>query len=246
MGWHSPFRPRRAVQRLGAGQCDFPDSPAALLACPVCTHEAASMLLARTNLRPHLDPSAYVASTAVLAGDVRLGPGCAVSHGSVLDAGDGSIALGRECVIMEGAVLKGSQRFPLLVGNNVLIGPRAYLTGCVIEDEVFLAAGSTVFNAAHVGRRAQVRINGVVHIRTHLAPDALVPIGWVAVGDPAQIFSPDQHERIWAVQKELGFYKLVFGLDRPAEGETIMPELTRRYAAWLARQGHVETPVAGE
>jgi len=200
------------------------------------------MILARAGLHPYLDPSAFAASTAVLVGDVRLGPGCAVSHGAVLDAGDGSIALGRECVVMENAVLKASQRFPLSVGNNVLIGPRAYLMGCMVEDEVFLAAGSTVFNAAHVGRRAQVRINGIVHISTHLAPDAIVPIGWVAVGDPAQILSPDQHERIWAVQKELGFYKLVFGLDRPAEGGTVMPELTRRYAAWLARQGHDEAP----
>ena len=65
----------------------------------------------------------------------------------------------------------------------------------------------------------------------------------MAVGDPAEILSPDQHERIWAVQKELGFTKLVFGLDRPAEGETIMPELTRRYADWLARQGRDEAPV---
>lgn len=204
------------------------------------------MFLARAGLRPHLDPSAHVASTAVLAGDVRLGPGCAVAHGAVLDAGDGSIVLGRECVVMEGAVLKAGRRFPLSVGDNVLIGPRAYLTGCTVEAEVFLAAGSTVFNAACIGRRAQVRINGVVHIRTRLAPDALVPIGWVAVGDPAQILSPDQHERIWAVQKELGFYKLVFGLDHPAEGETIMPELTRRYAARLAQQGRDETPVTEE
>lgn len=125
------------------------------------------MFLARAGLHPCLDPSAFVASTAVLVGDVRLGPGCPVSHGAVLDAGDGSIALGRECVVMEIAVLKASQRFPLSVGNNVLIGPRAHLMGCMVEDEVFLAAGSTVFNAAHVGRRAQVRINGIVRPHPH-------------------------------------------------------------------------------
>jgi len=121
----------------------------------------------------------------VLCGNVRIGPGCAICHGAVLDAGDGAIEIGRECVVMENTVLKTGRRAPVQVGNHVLVGPRAYLTGCTVEDEAFLAAGSAVFNLATVGRRAEVRVNGVVHLRTRLAPDATVPIGWVAVGDPA-------------------------------------------------------------
>lgn len=195
---------------------------------------------------PAVDPSAWVAPTAVLCGDVRVGPGCAVCHGAVLDAGDGTVELGRECVVMDNAVLKASRRTPLRIGNNVLVGPRAYLTGCTVEDEAFLAAGSTVFNLAAVGRRAEVRINGVVHIRTRVPPDATVPTGWVAVGDPAEILPPDRHERIWAVQKLLDFPRVVFGLTRPGPGEAVMPELTRRYAAALRRHARDEPlPVDG-
>ena len=131
---------------------------------------------------PVIDASAWVAPTAVLCGDVRIDRDCAVCHGAVLDAGDGTIDIGAECIVMENAVLKASRRAPLHIGRNVLIGPRAYLTGCTVEDEVFLAAGSTVFNFATIGRRAEVRINGVVHIRTRVPSDATVPIGWVAVG----------------------------------------------------------------
>ncbi len=184
---------------------------------------------------PLVDPSAWVAPTAVLCGDVRVGPGCAISHGAVLDAGDGTIQLGRECVVMENAVVKASRRAPVRIGDHVLVGPRAYLSGCTVEDEAFLAAGSTVFNLATIGRRAEVRINGVVHLRTSVPPGVTVPIGWVAVGDPAELLPPDQHERIWAIQKPLDFSKVVWGLDRPPQGETIMPEVTRRYAAALRR-----------
>jgi carbonic anhydrase/acetyltransferase-like protein (isoleucine patch superfamily) len=184
---------------------------------------------------PQVNLSAWLAPTATLCGDVRIGPDCAIAHGAVLDAGNGVLTLGRECVVMENAVLKASRHAPLAIGNNVLVGPRAYLTGCTIEDEAFLATGSTVFNEAVVGRRAEVRINGVVHIRTRLAPDATVPIGWVAVGDPAEILPPGDHARIWAIQEKLDFPKVVFGLDRPPPGGTIMPELTRRYAAALRR-----------
>jgi len=38
------------------------------------------------------------------------------------------------------------------------------------------------------------------------------------VGDPAQYFSPDQHEQIWNVQKELDFPRYVFGVDRNSDG----------------------------
>jgi hypothetical protein len=92
-----------------------------------------------------------------------------------------------------------------------------------------------VFNHAVIGAGAEVRINGVVHLRTRVAAGATVPIGWVAVGDPAEILPPDQHERIWAIQELLDFPRTVFGLDRPPPGGTIMPELTRRYAAALRR-----------
>jgi hypothetical protein len=67
--------------------------------------------------------------------------------------------------------------------------------------------------------------------------DATVPIGWIAVGDPASILPPDRHDAIWAIQQKLDFPKAVFGLERPAAGATIMPELTRRYAAFLRAHG---------
>src|SRR6266404_3185676 len=184
---------------------------------------------------PTIDPSAHVAPTAVLCGDVRIGAGSAIGFGAVLTAEDGFIEIGRDCVIMETAVIRAGRRAPVRIGNHVLIGPRAYLSGCTVEDDVFLATGATVFNHAVVGAGAEIRINGVVHLRTRVAAGATVPIGWVAVGDPATILPPDQHERIWAIQKPLDFPKVVFGLARLAEGASIMPELTRRYAAFLSK-----------
>jgi len=107
-----------------------------------------------------------------------------------------------------------------------------------VEDSVFVATGASVFNGARLGTRSEVRISGIVHVNTAVPAGATVPIGWVAVGDPAQILSPDEHERIWAVQKTLDFPRTVFGLARAPEGESIMPELTRRYARALGPHRH--------
>ena len=63
-----------------------------------------------------------------------------------------------------------------------------------------------------------------------------MPIGWVAVGDPVRILSPEQHEQIWAAQHELDFPGYVFGVDRSTPD--LMVQLTERYARSLAR--HVD------
>lgn len=71
--------------------------------------------------RPRIEPSAWVAPTAVLVGDVRVGANTAVSHGAILNAEDGMIEFGAHCVVMENAVVKASRRAPVLIGDNVLI-----------------------------------------------------------------------------------------------------------------------------
>ena len=208
------------------------------LAPPPSLWQSEAVLLDHQGKRPRIDESAYVAPTAVVCGDVTIGPGSRVLFGAVVVAEGGPVEIGASCIVMENAVIRGTARHPTRIGDHVLVGPRAYLTGCTIEDSAFIATGASVFNAARVGTRAEVRINGVVHLRTVLPPDATVPIGWVAVGDPAEILPPNEHERIWAIQQPLDFPRTVFGLERAPAGETIMPEVTRRYGRALAK--HLE------
>jgi carbonic anhydrase/acetyltransferase-like protein (isoleucine patch superfamily) len=199
------------------------------------------VLLEHRGAVPEVHPTAYIAPTAVVCGDVHVGPDCRVLFGAILTADGGRIELSEQCIVMENAVLRATPRDPLRLGNHVLVGPRAYLTGCTVDDDVFLATGTTVFNGARIRERSEVRINGVVHLRSQLLPGTTVPIGWIAVGDPAQLFPPHEHERIWELQRELDFPGYVFGLGRAAEEETIMPELTRRYSRALSQHRNDQT-----
>ena len=193
------------------------------------------MFLEHRGKVPHVHPSVYIAPTATICGDVSIGENSRVLFGAVIVAEGGPVEIGAHCIIMENAVIRGTADFPTRLGNAILVGPRSYLTGCIVENEVFLATGATIFNGAHIGTQAEVRINGVVHIRTRLPAGALVPIGWVAVGDPVQIFPPNEHDQIWAIQEPLNFPRTVFGLERAPVGKTIMPEMTARYARALGR-----------
>ena len=67
--------------------------------------------------------------------------------------------------------------------------------------------GAPVFRAGVVQRV----LHGHVH---HLGRGAVVPIGWIAVGDPARILPPGRHEEIWAIQQELDFPGTVYGVAR--------------------------------
>lgn len=183
--------------------------------------------------QPRIHPDAVVAATAVISGDVEIGADCQILHGAVITAEGGPITLGANVIVMENALVRATATNPVHVGDHVLIGPMASVSGAVIEDEVFLATGTRVFNGARIGRRSEVRINGVVHLRTTLGPETTVPIGWVAVGDPVQILPPERHDEIWAAQRELDFPGYVFGLDR--ETPDLMVQLTERYGRSLAR-----------
>lgn len=184
------------------------------------------MILEHRGERPKVHDGAYVAPNATLCGDVTVGENARVMFGAVLTAEGGPVDVGANCVVMENAVVRGTKRHPTSIGDNCVVGPRAHLVGCRVWDNAFLATGATVFNGAVIGEGAEVRVNGTVHLKT------VVPIGWVAVGDPAEVLPPGEHERIWELQEPLNFPGTVFGVERGPAGE-MMPEMLRRYTGAL-------------
>lgn len=176
-----------------------------------------------------IDPSASVAPSAVLTGDVTLGAGARVLAGAVLDGTRGPIALGADTVVMEHAVLRGRAGHPVSVGDAVLIGPHTNITGARIEDEVFVATGACVFAGAIVGARSELRIHAVLQVNSTLPPDTVVPIGWIAAGDPAQLFPPERHDELWAVQRGLDFPGTMYGLPRGTSMREIMRRVSGAY-----------------
>jgi carbonic anhydrase/acetyltransferase-like protein (isoleucine patch superfamily) len=191
------------------------------------------MLFEHLGASPRIHPDAVVAPTAVISGDVTVGADCQVLHGAVITAEGGAITLGENVIVMENALIRATTANPVHIGDHTLVGPMASVSGATIGDEVFLATGTRVFNGARIGDRCEVRINAVVHLRTRLDADTVVPIAWVAVGEPARMLSPDRHEEIWAAQKELDFPGYVFGIDR--DTPDLMVQLTERYGRSLAR-----------
>lgn len=188
------------------------------------------MILAHNGETPSIHPSAYVAPTATVCGRVTIGPDARIMFGACVIAEGGSIEIGARCIVLENAVIRSTSRHSTKIGAHCLVGPNAHLAGCTVEDEVFIATGAAIFHGARLGIRSEVRINGVVHLKTELPADATVPVGWVAVGSPASILPPNQHDEIWRIQKPLNFPQTVYGIDR---SEATMTKITETLSAAL-------------
>lgn len=190
------------------------------------------MIIAHAGKSPRIDPAAWIAPDATVCGDVEVGAGARVLHGArIVGEAGGSIRIGRDVIVMENAVVRAGPRHPCSIGDHCLIGPHAHVTGCTVEEQVFIATGASVFHGAQIGKGSEVRINGIVHLKTRLAPGSSVPIGWIAVGDPAQILPPDQHDAIWKIQKPLNFPLTVYGFER--DTPDLMVAVTKRLSEAL-------------
>lgn len=196
------------------------------------------MLIEHDGARPVIHPTAYVAPNAVISGDVEIGPECTVLFGAVITSDGGPVRIGRRVTIMEHAVVRGRNRFAAQIGDDSLIGPHAHVNGSRLGNRVFVATGASLFPGSVVGERSVVRINGVVHVNTILIPDSVVPIGWVAIGNPVLILPPEQHEEISRELSQSRFPQTMYGVDaefdRDREG-SLMPAISYRNSLLYGR-----------
>ena len=174
-------RKRREVMNVSADE--YPVPP------PVVARGA--MFVEHRLKSPEVSQSAYIAPTAVLAGDVTVGPHSRVLFGAVITAEGGPVQIGANCVIMENAVIRGVPGQETRVGDDALIGPHAHLTGCVIEGGSRIATGAVVFTGARIEAGAEVEFHAVVYVNTVVPSGVAVPMGWFAGGSPPNSWHRD-------------------------------------------------------
>ena len=187
------------------------------------------MIIESRGHRPTIHESAYIAPSAVVCGDVTVGRDSRILHGAVVTAEGGPVSIGEQVVIMENAVVKGRTRHPVTIGDHVLVGPHAHINGAILEDEVFVATGASLFPGSIAREGCEVRVNAVVQVNTGLPPRSVVPIGWVAVGDPAQLASAHDHEEVWRVQQGIDATDTMYGRPRTSSMTEIMEGQSAHY-----------------
>ncbi len=126
------------------------------------------------------DGSAWVAPSADVIGDARLGQGASVWFGAVIRADNTPIIVGARTNIQEGAMLHSDPGTPLTVGAGCTIGHHAILHGCTIGDTVLVGMGATILNRAVIGAESLVGAGALVTEGKVFPPRSLI------VGSPAR------------------------------------------------------------
>jgi carbonic anhydrase/acetyltransferase-like protein (isoleucine patch superfamily) len=166
--------------------------------------------------RPRIAPDAFVAPTAVVVGDVRLGARAGVWYHAVLRGDAESITVGAQTNIQDNCTVHADPGFPAVVGDRVSVGHNAVLHGCTVEDDVLIGMGARVLNGAHVETGSLVAAGAVV-------PQGMrIPAGSLAAGVPARVRRPlTDEERASITFNAQGYLLLAeaHGGARPVERE---------------------------
>lgn len=131
--------------------------------------------------RTRIHRSVFVAPTAVIVGQVRIGPDSSVWYGAVVRGDIAPITIGAASNIQDGVILHVGKRFPCVIGDRVTVGHGAIVHGATVEDDVMIAMGARVLNGAVIGRRSIVGAGAVV------TEGAVIPPNSVVVGIPARV-----------------------------------------------------------
>ena len=108
------------------------------------------------GLTPVVDPTAYVHPTAVLIGDVIIGPGCYVGPLAALRGDFGRIILEEGANLQDTCVMHGFPDSDTVVERNGHIGHGAVLHGCRIGADALVGMNAVVMDKAHIGERCIV------------------------------------------------------------------------------------------
>jgi carbonic anhydrase/acetyltransferase-like protein (isoleucine patch superfamily) len=173
------------------------------------------MLIRNRGVDPKIDSSAYVAPTAVLVGQVAVGPRTRIMYGAVLDSEASKVEIGECAIVCENAVLRatsaGGVDLSVVVGDHAFVGPHATLLGCVVESACYVATGATILQGATVESGAVIAVGALVHANTKVPGEFFVPPNTIAVGDPLRVYAPGDEGLPEAI-RSANFARTAFGV----------------------------------
>ncbi|MGH9777756.1 MAG: gamma carbonic anhydrase family protein [Candidatus Acidiferrales bacterium] len=139
------------------------------------------MILSHNGKTPQIAPTAYVAESADLIGDVTIGEHASVWFRAVLRGDVHYIRIGARSNVQDGCVLHGMKDlYPVVLGDDVTVGHNVTLHGCTIENLCLIGMGAIILNNARIGEGSIIAAGSLIPEGTVVPPRSLF------MGAPAQ------------------------------------------------------------
>jgi carbonic anhydrase/acetyltransferase-like protein (isoleucine patch superfamily) len=141
------------------------------------------MIITHNGITPRVHPTAFIAPTAVLIGDVEVGAESSVWFGAVLrgDHPDHGIRIGARTSVQDDCVVHVSALGPTVVGDEVTIGHGAVFESCEVRARALIGMNAVILHGAVIGEESLVAALSVVPEGMQVPPRMLV------AGAPARI-----------------------------------------------------------
>ena len=140
------------------------------------------MILALDGVPPVIDPSAWVAPTAVVIGDVQIGAWSSVWFAAVVRGDDQPVRIGARTNLQDGSIVHiTADGGPTTIGDDVTVGHGAIIHACVLHDWAFVGMGATVLDGCVIERGGMLAAGALLTPRKRIGPHEL----WA--GSPARL-----------------------------------------------------------
>lgn len=137
-------------------------------------------------MKPKIDESAFVAESAIIIGDVRIGKNCGIFPNSVIRGDQNTISMDECSNLQDCAVIHTDVDHKVKIGKNVSIGHNAVVHGATIEDYVIIGMNATVMNGSKIGR------GSIIGANTLITTDKIIPKNSLVIGIPGKIIKQDK------------------------------------------------------
>jgi gamma-carbonic anhydrase len=131
--------------------------------------------------KPKLGEGVFIASGAVVIGDVTLGDYSSVWFNAVLRGDINRIVVGHHTNIQDGSIFHLADEYPCIVGNYVTVGHGAIVHACTVGDEVLVGMRATILDGAEIGEQCLIGAGALV------TPGTKIPAGSLVLGAPAKV-----------------------------------------------------------
>ena len=132
------------------------------------------------GIMPEIDESVFVAESADIIGDVKIGKNSSVWYNTVLRGDEHAIRIGENTNIQDGTVVHVGLDVDTVIGDNVTVGHNALVHGCKIGNNSLVGMGAIVLNGAEIGEFCMIGAGALV------TQNKKFPDGMLIIGSPAK------------------------------------------------------------
>jgi carbonic anhydrase/acetyltransferase-like protein (isoleucine patch superfamily) len=153
-------------------------------------------LIAKVNKEEEV----FIAPNAIVIGDVKIGKNSSIWFNAVIRADNDSITIGERSNIQDGCIIHVDPGFPVVIGNEVILGHAVILHGAQVSDNTLIGMRATILNGAKIGKWCIIGANTLV------TENMEIPDYSVVLGSPGKIVKQVTEKQIEKIKRNADVY----------------------------------------